>query len=242
MSLTLHSKLGDIRRSLYRYSGRLALRSTTSHRTTNISEKLRGNWPSSTDSTVAPRNKHPFLILAGNFRGLTTTRALRMASDEDYMAFLNKANKDPGEGYTKAQSADKQEFKATDEGAQIPAAIQEATKDSFYVSDADEPFVPVYLAWDESGKGLPDEDEFASLIHHPDPSNAQIEIQDPADWDTQGQYKSILDAVRKAGKGNDVRVYRVSKGGVKVEYWVVTTEGNGPGAKLVGAKALAIES
>ncbi|KAF3070717.1 hypothetical protein GL218_00578 [Daldinia childiae] len=165
-----------------------------------------------------------------------------MASDEDYMAFLNKANKNPSEGYTKAQSANKQDFKATDEGAQIPAVIQEATNDSFYVSDADEPFVPVYLAWDESGKGLPDEEEFASLIHHPDPSNAQIEIQDPADWDTQGQYKSILDAVRKAGKGNDVRVYRVSKGGVKIEYWVVTTEGNGPSAKLVGVKALAIES
>lgn len=62
------------------------------------------------------------------------------------------------------------------------------------------------------------------------------------DWDTQGQYKAILDAVRKAGKGNDVRVYRVSKGGVKIEYWVVTTDGKGPQAKLVGAKALAIES
>lgn len=73
------------------------------------------------------------------------------------MAFLDKANKDPNEGYAKPQSSGKQEFKTTDSGAQIPAAIQEATKNSFYVSDADEPFVPVYLAWDESGKGLPDE-------------------------------------------------------------------------------------
>lgn len=87
-----------------------------------------------------------------------------------------------------------------------------------------------------------DTEEFASLIQHPDPSNAQIEIQDPADWDTQGQYSSVVDAVRKAGKGNDVRVYRVAKGGVKVEYWVVTTEGKGANAKLVGAKALAVES
>lgn len=80
------------------------------------------------------------------------------------------------------------------------------------------------------------------MIHHPNPSNAEIEILDPADWDTQGQYNSILEAVRTAGKGNDVRVYRVSKGGVKVEYWVVTTEGKGASAKLVGAKALAVES
>lgn len=80
-----------------------------------------------------------------------------MASDEDYMAFLDKANRDPSEGYSKPQSSGKQEFKATDDGAQIPAAIQEAVKGTFYSSDADEPFVPVYLAWDESGKGLPDE-------------------------------------------------------------------------------------
>jgi hypothetical protein len=79
-----------------------------------------------------------------------------MASDEDYMAFLDKANQDPNEGYTKPQSS-KQEFKTTDDGAKIPAAIEEATKDAFYVSDADEPFVPVSLAWDEGGKGLPDE-------------------------------------------------------------------------------------
>ncbi|KAI1506473.1 hypothetical protein F5X99DRAFT_3932 [Biscogniauxia marginata] len=173
----------------------------------------------------------------------TTTRTTeaKMASDEDYMAFLDKANKDPSEGYTKTQDK-QQEFKATDEGAVIPAAIQEATKDSFYVSDADEPFVPVSLAWDEGGKGLPDEEEFASLIQHADPSKADIEIQDPADWDTQGQYKTILDAVRKAGKGNDVRVYRVAKGSVKVEYWVVTTDGKGANARLVGAKALAVES
>ncbi|KAI1769671.1 hypothetical protein GGR53DRAFT_473520 [Hypoxylon sp. FL1150] len=175
-------------------------------------------------------------------RSFATSPALEMASDEDYMAFLDKANKDPSEGYAKPQSSGKQDFKTTDSGAQIPASIQEAIKNSFYVSDADEPFVPVYLAWDESGKGLPDEEEFATLIRHPNPSDAEIEILDPADWDSQGQYNAIIDAVRKAGKGNDVRVYRVSKGGVKVEYWVVTTEGKGAKAKLVGAKALAVES
>ncbi|KAI1127560.1 hypothetical protein F5Y10DRAFT_242499 [Nemania abortiva] len=172
----------------------------------------------------------------------TTSAATQMASDEDYMAFLDKANRDPNEGYAKPQSDSNEGFKAMDDGATIPAAIQEATKDAFYVSDADEPFVPVCLAWDEAGKGLPDEEEFAALIHHPSPFKAEIEIQDPADWDTQGQYAAIVDAVRKAGKGNDVRVYRVAKGGVKVEYWVVTTDGKGKGARLVGAKALAVES
>ncbi|KAI1110037.1 hypothetical protein F5Y14DRAFT_466157 [Nemania sp. NC0429] len=172
----------------------------------------------------------------------TTAAATRMASDEDYMAFLEKANRDPNEGYAKPQSSGGEPFKATDDGAQIPAAIQEATRDAFYVSDADEPFVPVCLAWDETGKGLPDEEEFATLIHHPDPASASIEIQDPADWDTQGRYEAILDAVSRAGKGSDVRVYRVARGGARVEYWVVTTDGTGKSARLVGAKALAVES
>ncbi|KAI1804531.1 hypothetical protein F4811DRAFT_519545 [Daldinia bambusicola] len=233
-------------RSFYRYLGRrLIPRAAALHRAINtISEGKPLNWLllPSTNTIALQTRRFPQPATGGNSRSFTTSNALRMASDDDYMAFLNKANKDPSEGHAKPQSTSKQEFKATDDGAQIPAVIQEATKDTFYVSDADEPFVPVYLAWDESGKGLPDEEEFASLIHHPDPSNAEVEIQDPADWDAQGQYKSILDAVRKAGKGNDVRVYRVSKGGVKVEYWVVTTEGKGSGAKLVGAKALAVES
>ncbi|KAI1846521.1 hypothetical protein JX265_004955 [Neoarthrinium moseri] len=163
-----------------------------------------------------------------------------MASDEDYMAFLDKANKDPSEGY--AKSASKQDFKATDAGVQVPAVLKSAVKDAFYTSDADEPFVPVCLNWDEGGKGLPDEEEFASLISHPSPSSAQVEIQDPADWDAQGQYSDLIDAVRKAGKGNDVRVYRITRDGTRVEYWVVTTEGKGKGAKLVGVKALAVES
>lgn len=164
-----------------------------------------------------------------------------MASDEDYMAFLDKANEDPSKGTAKSESKGN-DFKATDDGAQIPAAIAEATKDAFYTSDADEPFLPVCLSWDEGGKGLPDEDEFASLIAHPSPSSASIEIQDPADWDPRGQYSKLLDAVRKASKGSDVRVYRVPKGGAKVEYWLVSTEGKGKGARLVGVKALAVES
>ncbi|KAJ4307000.1 hypothetical protein N0V88_000374 [Collariella sp. IMI 366227] len=104
------------------------------------------------------------------------------SSDQDYMAFLNKANEDPAK------------------------------------------------------------EEFAQLIQHWDPKNAEIEIQDPVDWNRSGQYTELLDAVREAGQGNDVRVYRVAKDGTRFEYWLVTTEGKGKGAKLVGLKALAVES
>lgn len=167
-----------------------------------------------------------------------------MATDDDYMNFLDKANKDPSEGYAKPQAQSQgQQFRATEQGVEVPKPLLQVTKgESFYSSDADEPFEAVALRWDEGGKGLPDEEEFAQLIQHPTPKAAEIEILDPVDWDRQGQYGEIIEAVRAAGKGNDVRVYRVSKGGVRAEYWVVTTEGKGKDAKLVGVKALAVES
>jgi hypothetical protein len=76
-----------------------------------------------------------------------------MASDEDYAAFLDKANEDPGESRT--QSSGKVELRAVDRGVEVPAALREVTKDAFYVSDADEPFEPVCLKL--KGKTLPDE-------------------------------------------------------------------------------------
>lgn len=95
-------------------------------------------------------------------RPFTTSTNLKMASDEDYMAFLNKANQDPSEGQAvKSSSSAKQTFKTTDSGAQVPAVLKTAVKDAFYTSDADEPFEPVCLNWDEGGKGLPDEGTFA---------------------------------------------------------------------------------
>lgn len=172
-----------------------------------------------------------------------------MASDEEYMNFLEKVNKAPSEGVVKPQglAADKTkaQLKTRDHDVAVPEQLDAVTENSFYSSDADEPFVPVALKlkWnDENGNGLPDEEEIARLIQHPDPENAKIEIMDPTDWDTQGQYQGIIDAVRKAGKGNDVRVYRIPRGGVNVEYWVVTTEVKETDARLVGVKALAVES
>jgi len=91
-----------------------------------------------------------------------------MATDEEYMDFLDKANQDPSEGTAKSQSSSKKkEFKATDQGVQPPAPLVKIAKDAFYTSDADEPFVPVALNWDASGKDLPDEGTFPSTDSQP---------------------------------------------------------------------------
>ncbi|PVH89362.1 hypothetical protein DL98DRAFT_401923 [Cadophora sp. DSE1049] len=163
-----------------------------------------------------------------------------MATDEDYMSFLDKANKDPNEGTAKTQGSGggKMEFKATDQGVKVPGVIEKVLGkgEAFYTSDADEPFVGVALKLE--GKGLPDEATFAKLINHPTPKEADIQIMDVGEWDTQGQYKDVVEATREAVKGSDVRVYRVVKDGSRVEYWLVGVEGG----QLVGVKALAVES
>lgn len=78
-----------------------------------------------------------------------------MASDEDYMAFLNKANRDVSGGGDGPSTSASKEFKAMEAGDQAPQVIRDATKDAFYTSDADEPFKEVSLKYE--GDSLPDE-------------------------------------------------------------------------------------
>ena len=88
------------------------------------------------------------------------------------------------------------------------------------------------------GANCSDIETFAKLVGHPKPKEAEVSIMDVGEWDTQGLYKDVVGATREATKGSDVRVYRISREGARVEYWVVGVEGG----KLVGVKALAIES
>ncbi|CEJ81570.1 hypothetical protein VHEMI01691 [[Torrubiella] hemipterigena] len=165
----------------------------------------------------------------------------KMASDEDYMAFLDKANRDADEAHAAAAAATTRtqttSFKALDAGETPAPAIAAVCKDTFYVSDADEPFEAVSLRY--SGKdGLPDEVEFAKLIQHWDADNANVSIMDPTDWDVRGAYTNVVEAVREASRGNDVRVYRVTRDATRTEYWVVSATED----RIVGVKALAVES
>jgi hypothetical protein len=87
-----------------------------------------------------------------------------MASDAEYMAFLDKANRDAdaGRAEAKSQGGNQTKFKATDSGSSVPKEIRDACKNEVYVSDADEPFEEVSLKWDK-GEGLPDEGESESI-------------------------------------------------------------------------------
>lgn len=83
-------------------------------------------------------------------------------SDEDYLAFLEKANKNPSEGAVAEtkMGGGKQVFKTTEEGAEVPKVLREAVKDQWYSSDADERFEGVALGLPGGRDRLPDEGEF----------------------------------------------------------------------------------
>ncbi|KAF2808742.1 uncharacterized protein BDZ99DRAFT_477275 [Mytilinidion resinicola] len=151
-----------------------------------------------------------------------------MSSDADYASFLDKANQDTGANKPSTQSKKKVGTKSVDTA--VPKALEEV--EEYYVSDADEPFEPVSLKY--KGKGVPSADELGKLLSHDEVSSVSEKEFDP-----EGQYKSVLDAVKKAGSG-EVGVFRVEHGSTRAEYYVVsvdTKEG-----RLVGLKALAVES
>ncbi|QPH06000.1 hypothetical protein C2857_004172 [Epichloe festucae Fl1] len=194
---------------------------------------------------LTPHLSHPLHLShhprAHPCRRFASDQATRntMASDEDYMSFLDKTNQDLSDGQALAKRQEAQSkavFKTTDAGTQVPKVIKEACEDAVYVTDADEPFEEVSLKWD--GSGLPDETEFAKLIEHWHAESADISIMDPVEWDSQGQYTQVIEAVREATKGNDVRVYRVVRDETRCEYWVVSREQG----RIVGVKALGVES
>ncbi|KAF2741085.1 hypothetical protein EJ04DRAFT_507506 [Polyplosphaeria fusca] len=147
-------------------------------------------------------------------------------SDADYEAFLNKASEDSSGATT--QSSKKVGTKAVD--TEVPKALEQV--EEYYTSDADEPFEPVALSYDGSSVSAGD---LKKLLGH---GNNVSEVSEK-EFDGQGQYKKVVEAVKKAGNGK-VGIFRVEHGGTRSEFFVVSVDEKG--GKLVGLKALAVES
>ncbi|OJD35899.1 uncharacterized protein BKCO1_140002 [Diplodia corticola] len=150
-----------------------------------------------------------------------------MASDEDYAAFLDKANQDTGS----VPSAQSKSIKTKAVDSEVPQVLLQV--EEYYISDADEPFEPVSLKW--NSESLPSQDEFAKLIGHG--SDASSISQ--SEFDPKGHYAKVLNAVKQAGS-HDVAIFRVQHGSTRAEYYVVSLDKKG--GRIVGLKAVAIES
>ena len=171
-----------------------------------------------------------------------------MSSDDAYSAFLDQANQDTGVGSTPAQ-AETAQSKAVD--SEIPGVLLNIQQD--YVSESDERFEPVSLAWE--GRNMPSEGELSGVSplrrgRDTDPSatdefqeligqGAEVSTLSVKEFDPRGHYRSVLQAVEKAGDGT-ARVYRVEHGRTRMEYYVVGLDGEGK--RVVGLKAKAVES
>lgn len=62
------------------------------------------------------------------------------------------------------------------------------------------------------------------------------------EFDPRGQYTQVVEAVEKVGggKGGKTRVFKVELGRTRVEYYVVGFDEKG--GRVVGMKAMAVES
>lgn len=109
------------------------LRRTTSQTTHPTNPSLRTNVP--------------------NLRALSTTTTRTMASDDAYMAFLNKANADLDKGRAEQSATETGlDTKTVDADEQIPASLSDV--EMYYVSETDEPFEPVVLRWEGAREGV----------------------------------------------------------------------------------------
>jgi len=159
-----------------------------------------------------------------------------MASDDDYAAFLDRAN-EPTSTTTNSTSTQHQQSgfttKTHDTSSPIPTALQNI--ESVYISEADEEWVPVSLNLDHGAKEL-DVSSFAKVVGRPSKNVEELETKQ---FDPRGQYGDVIGAVEKVVGKQDVKVFRVELGGARCEYWVV---GVLEVKRVVGAKVGAVES
>ena len=78
-------------------------------------------------------------------------------------------------------------------------------------------------------------DEFGELIG----TQAEVSTLSKKEFDPQGQYKEVLQAVEKAGDGK-VRIYRIETGKARAKYYIVGFDEKQ--GRVVGLKAKSVES
>jgi len=78
-------------------------------------------------------------------------------------------------------------------------------------------------------------DEFGELIG----VKSEVSTMTTKEFDPQGQYKEVLQAVEKAGDGS-ARIFRVETGKARAEYYVIGFDEKG--GRIVGLRAKSVES
>lgn len=151
-----------------------------------------------------------------------------MSSDDAYASFLDKANQDTGSADAQKSSSAKKSYGTKSVDTAVPSVLEKV--EEYYVSDADEPFEPVSLKYD--GKSI-SAAQLKKLL------GGENDVEESAPKGFESQYKSVVEAVKKAGNG-EVKVFRVEVGGTRAEIYVVGVDEEE--GRVVGMKALSVES
>ena len=132
--------------------------------------KYRYSFPSILTQPLRRKSLHipsSLTPTASPSRSPTSIITRTMSSDDAYMSFLNKANADLDNGRSQpaAQQSSAARTETVDVNVKVPTPL--TSVDTYYVSDADEPFEPVALKWEGAGKGIwPDACMSLSIFLH----------------------------------------------------------------------------
>ena len=117
------------------------------------------------------RDRSPLSLPLSSPVHISPLKVVMATEEEEYEAFLEKANQDSGAASASAKNGErgdfsssannsKQEGKMTVNSAAVPPVLEEVQE--YYISDADEPFVPVSLQWKE--RKLPSAGKFKKIM------------------------------------------------------------------------------
>lgn len=200
----------------------------------------------------SPRDIYPHLINSNDRYHLLSPSvhsfphtAHTMSSDNAYASFLDKANQDPNSNPTPSTSSTSPSKpqptpheSLISQSTHIPQSLK--SLDVTFTSEADEPFEAFTVS--SAGSSLPDAAGFAQAVGLGS-SAGQVEELSVEDFDPRGEYGEVVAAVKKAAGngGGEVKCFRV-EGEKKstVFYYVVGLDGQG--GRLVGARAMSVES
>lgn len=151
-----------------------------------------------------------------------------MSSDADYAAFLDRANHDRG-ACAEGMDTWKKSVGTKRVNTGVPKALEQV--EEYYTSEADEPFEPVALRFDDGPRVSAD--AMKELL------GGEPEVEQVQRERFETQYPKVVEAVKKAGKG-EVTVFRARLDATRTEYYVVAVDVEQ--RRLVGLKALSVES
>ena len=160
-----------------------------------------------------------------------------MSDDASYASFLDQANQETG---TAPFNPGPKSAQAPDPKAYLTSSVPSALKNisTTYVSDTDSAFEPV--SFDYDGAELPSSQEFQKLVAQASGNNGPSTAEELSvgEWDPRGEYGDVVERVKEAVEGGEVKVFRVGRAKTRAEYFVV---GFG-GGRVVGVRAEAVES